>query len=74
MRTERPSQVVESLSVLFRRAFTPSNASADPSIHDFTGWPPIDSLASDLNLLLLSRLRHWPLVLTTLPIEHYEKA
>ena len=56
MRTERPSQVVESLTVMSRRAVAPSNASADPSSHDFTGWPPIDSLASNSNLLLLSRL------------------
>ena len=46
MRTERPSQVVESLTVLSRRAVAPSNALADPSTHDFTGWPPIGSPAS----------------------------
>ena len=56
MRTERPSQVVDALTVLSGRALTPSNASADPSTHDFTGRPPIGSPASDLNLLLLSRL------------------
>ena len=46
-RTERPSQVVDLLTVLSGRALTPSNASADPGTHDFhrvlpTWWLVID--------------------------------
>ena len=36
-RAEGPSRVVDLLTVLFGRALTPSNASADPSTHELTG-------------------------------------
>ena len=55
-RAERPSRSVDLLTVLSGRAVTPSNASADPTTHEFTGWPPVGSPSAVENLLLLSRL------------------
>ena len=55
---ERPSRVVDLLTVLSGRALTPINSSADPISHEFTGWLPIGSSALTVNLFLLSRRSH----------------
>ena len=55
-RAERLSRLVDVLTVLKGRLFPADNVTLSPTTLEFYGWPPICSLASALNLFLLSRL------------------
>ena len=55
-RAERPSRLVDVLTVLKGRLFAADNVTLSPTTFEFYGWPPMCSPASAFNLLLLSRL------------------
>ena len=55
-RAERPSRLVDVLTVLKGRLFAADNVTLSPTTLEFYGWPPMCSPASALNLFLLSRL------------------